>query len=87
MRSQNSTYSYLSIRTRNSQIFYFVRSRKTDVFKRLCYAHTNRFCIVQENIKTEVLKVQTELARSIHYDRGLHIFLHNTKPVSMSFIT
>ena len=30
------------------------------------YAHTNRFCVVQENIKPEVLKVQTELARSVH---------------------
>ena len=31
----------------------------------LYYAHTNRFCfvVVQENIKPEVLKVQTELAR------------------------
>ena len=32
----------------------------------LYYAHTNRFCVVQENIKPEVLKVQTELARSVH---------------------
>ena len=30
------------------------------------YAHTNRFCVVQENIKPEVFKVQTELARSVH---------------------
>ena len=30
------------------------------------YAHTNRFCVVQENIKPEVLEVQTELARSVH---------------------
>ena len=30
------------------------------------YAHTNRFCVVQENIKPEVLKVLTELARSVH---------------------
>ena len=30
------------------------------------YAHTNRFCVVQVNIKPEVLKVQTELARSVH---------------------
>ena len=30
------------------------------------HAHTNRFCVVQENIKPEVLKVQTELARSVH---------------------
>ena len=30
------------------------------------YAHTNRICVVQENIKPEVLKVQTELARSVH---------------------
>ena len=30
------------------------------------YAHTNRFCVVQENIKPEILKVQTELARSVH---------------------
>ena len=27
------------------------------------YAHTNRLCVVLENIKPEVLKVQTELAR------------------------
>ena len=33
---------------------------------RCCYAHTNWFCVVQENIKPEVLKVQTELARSVH---------------------
>ena len=32
----------------------------------LCAAHTNRFCVVQENIKPEVLKVQTELARSVN---------------------
>ena len=32
----------------------------------LSYAHTNRFCVVQENIKPEVLEVQTELARSVH---------------------
>ena len=31
----------------------------------LCYAHTNQFCVVQENIKPEALKVQTELARSV----------------------
>ena len=30
------------------------------------YAHTNRFCVVQENIKSKVFKVQTELARSVH---------------------
>lgn len=30
------------------------------------YAHTNRFCVVKENIKPEVLKVQTQLARSVH---------------------
>ena len=30
------------------------------------YAHTNRFCVVQENIKLEVLKVHTELARFVH---------------------
>ena len=29
-------------------------------------AHTNRFCVVQEDIKPEVLKVPTELARSVH---------------------
>ena len=29
-------------------------------------AHTNRFCVAQENIKPEVLEVQTELARSVH---------------------
>ena len=29
----------------------------------LYYAHTNRFFVVQENIKPEVLEVQTELAR------------------------
>ena len=30
------------------------------------YAHTNRFCVVQENIKPEILRVQIELARSVH---------------------
>ena len=30
------------------------------------YSRTNRFCVVQENIKPEVLEVQTELARSVH---------------------
>ena len=30
------------------------------------HAHTNRFYVLQENIKPEVLKVQTELARSVH---------------------
>ena len=30
-----------------------------------CYAHTNRFCVVQEK-KFEVLIVQTDLARSLH---------------------
>ena len=29
------------------------------------HAQTNRFCIVQENVEPEVLKVQTELARSV----------------------
>ena len=28
--------------------------------------NTNRFCVVQEYMKPEVLEVQTELARSIH---------------------
>ena len=37
----------------------------------LYYAHPNRFCVVQENVKPEVLKVQTELWRSVHQDRGL----------------
>ena len=44
------------------------------------YAHTtNRFCVVQENIKPDVLKVRTELARSMHLDRGLYIFLYKDK--------
>ena len=43
------------------------------------YAHTNRFCVVQENIKPEVLEVQTELARFVHKDRWLYIFLYNDK--------
>ena len=43
------------------------------------YAHTNRFYVVQENIKPEVLEVQTELARSVHKDQGLYIFLYNDK--------
>ena len=30
------------------------------------FAHTNRFCVVQENIKPGVFTVQTELARSVH---------------------
>ena len=32
----------------------------------LYYAHTTRFCVVKENIKPEVLKVQTRLAMSVH---------------------
>ena len=28
--------------------------------------HTNRFCVVQENIKPKVLNVQNELVRSVH---------------------
>ena len=39
------------------------------------------FVVVQENIKPEVLKVQTELARSFIFS------CTTTKPVSMSFIT
>ena len=39
--------------------------------------HTNQFGVVQENVKPEVLKVQTELARSVHLDRGF--FLYNNK--------
>ena len=35
-------------------------------FTTYAYAHTNRFCVVQENIKPEVLTVQAELARSVH---------------------
>ena len=31
------------------------------VYFALYYAHTNWFCVAQENIKTSVLKVQTEL--------------------------
>ena len=42
-------------------------------------AHTNGFCVLHENMKPDVLKVQTELARSVHLDRGLYIFLHNDK--------
>ena len=45
----------------------------------LYYAHTNRFCVVQENIKPEILKVHTELARSVHLDRALYISLYNDK--------
>ena len=30
----------------------------------LCYTHA--FCVVQVNVKPEVLEVQTELARSVH---------------------
>ena len=33
----------------------------------LRYAHTNGLCVVQENVKPKVIKVQTELARSEHY--------------------
>ena len=36
------------------------------MFPNMYYAHTNRFCVVQENIKPKVLRVQTELARSVH---------------------
>ena len=49
--------------------------RCTIVAKRensIYYAHTNRFRVVQEHIKPEVLKVQTELSK---------------KPASMRFIT
>ena len=28
--------------------------------------HTNRVCVVQENVKPDVLKLQTELAWSVH---------------------
>ena len=44
------------------------RNRKSEYVRLggLINAHTNRFCVVQENIKPEVLKVQTELARSVH---------------------
>ena len=51
------------------------------------HAHTNRFCVVQENIKPEVLKVQTELARSVHKTDGFVFSCTTTKPVSTSFIT
>ena len=34
--------------------------------KEFYYVHTNRFCVAQENIQPEVLKVQPELARSVH---------------------
>ena len=43
-------------------------------------------CVLsQENIKPEVLKVQIELARSVH--EGLIFSCTTTKPVSMGFIT
>ena len=32
------------------------------------FANANRFSVVRENIKSEVLKEQTELARSLHKD-------------------
>ena len=36
-------------------------------FGMLCYyAHTNRFCVAQENSKPEVLKVSTKIASSAH---------------------
>ena len=41
------------------------------------YAHDNRFCVVRENIKPKVLKVQTELGRSVLEDRGFYSFLYN----------
>ena len=39
---------------------------KAIAFSVVSYAHTNWFCVVQENIKPEVLKVQTELASYVH---------------------
>ena len=52
----------------------------------LSYAHTNRFCVVQENIKPEVLKGQTEVGLCIKTE-GFIFSCTTTKPVSMSFIT
>ena len=43
-----------------------VTDKLSDVFSKYFYAHTNRFYVVQEGTKPEVLKVQTELARSVH---------------------
>ena len=37
------------------------------------------FVVAQENIKPEVLKVQTELARSVYSDQWVYIFLYNGK--------
>ena len=49
------------------------------------YAHTNWFCVVQENIRPELLKVQTELVRSVHEDRGLCVFLSNNETGNYEF--
>ena len=47
-------------------IFNFAPHLRTYFFvKHALYAHTYRFCVVQENIKPEVLEVQTELAMSV----------------------
>ena len=43
----------------------------------LYYAHTNRFCVVQENVKPEVLNVQTDLARLSIKTESLHFPLQH----------
>ena len=54
----------LPTRKRTKKIIKIVR--KKEILLEMYYAHTNRFCVVQENIKPEVLEVQAELARSVH---------------------
>ena len=45
-----------------SELLLLFETKIEDMASSHSCAHTNRFCVVQENIKPEVLKVQTELA-------------------------
>ena len=48
--------------------------------------HTNRFCVVQENIKPMVL-IHRPRKRGLYFeDLEPYIFLYNTKPVSMCIL-
>ena len=49
--------------------------------------HTNRFCVVQENIKHLVVMHRPRKLGLYSQDLGLSIFLYNTKPVSMRIVS
>ena len=51
------------------------------------YAHTNRFCVVQENISPRSLKYRPSLRGLCIKTEGVIFSCTTTKPVSMSFIT